>query len=280
MKKIILLLLGISAPLLAASRYDITNTKGVYPLYWDAIYTVNVTNAYSTVFEAPPGYLIQKVIIGDSKLFRPESGESHVIVKKVAPDAAKTNMVLILEGPDKMPRALTFELTGEASPRVSNVQFFIPTDRELNSTLEAAKGQYLTQMNQALSDQEVKLKEEVRVSTMKNVTSFRFGEYPEGTSVKELGAKVYLNAILNSGGEGYVYFSTNAEDPNCQVVNLKAVTGKDLHKNVKLIHSYVEKGWTYYVYSTTPFPKTGKKTKYTFKYKVYQEDVEITAKIL
>ena len=280
MKKIIPFLLGLAAPILAASRYDITSTKGVYPLYWDAIYSVNICNAYSTVFEAPAGYVIQKVILGDSKLFRPESGESHVVVKKVAPDAARTNMVLILQGPDKVDRALTFELTGEASPRVSNVQFSIPTDRELNSTLEAAKGQYLTQMNQALSDQEVRLKREVPVATMKEVVSFRFGEYPEETSVKKLGAKVFLNAILNQGGAGYIYFSTNAEDPNCQVVSLQKVTGKDLNKTVKLIHSQVEKGWTHYVYQTTPFPKTGKKLKYTFNYKVYQEDVKITAKIL
>ncbi len=280
MKYFFSILLFLTAPLLAADRFSITNTKGIYPLYWDAIYTVNICNAYSTVVEAPAGYTIQQVILGDSKLFRSESGENHVVIKKVAPDNAKTNMVLILQGPDKVDRNLTFELTGETGPRVSNVQFSIPTDRELNSTLEAAKSQYLAQMNQALADQETRLKEDVRLQTIKELTTFRFGEYPKETSVKKLGAKVFLNSILNSGGSGFIYFSTNAEDPNCQVVNLKSVKGKDLSKTVKLIHSYVAKGWTYYLYQTTPFPKTDKKLKYDFLFKIYQEDATITAKIL
>jgi len=280
MKPILTLLLFLLSPVLAADKFTITATKGVYPLYWDAIYTVNVSNAYSTVIEAPPGYVVQQVILGDSKLFHSENFDSRVVIKKIAPDSARTNMILILQGPEKVDKNVTFELTGAAAPHVSNIQFSIPSDRELNATLEAAKAHYMEQLNQALADQEAKLKQDVAVQTMKEVVSFRFGEYPDGTSTKELGAKVYLNAVLNSGGAGYIYFSTDAEDPNCQVVSLQSVKGKDLNKSVKLIHSHVEKGWTYYVYQTTPFPKTGKKTKYDFEYKIYQEHATITAKIL
>jgi hypothetical protein len=280
MKTLSIMILCLLAPAFSADKFAITSTKGVYPLYWDAIYTVNVCNGFSTVIEAPPGYIVQQVILGDSKLFRSENFDTRVVVKKVAPDTARTNMVLILQGPERVDKNVTFELTGQPSPHVSNIQFSIPTDRELNATLEAAKARYMEQMNQALADQEDKLKRDVNLQTMKEVISFRFGDYPDETSTKKLGAEVFLNAVLNSNGAGYIYFSTNAEDPNCQVVSLQSVKGKDLSKTVKLIHSYVDKGWTYYVYQTTPFPKTGKKIKYDFVFKIYQETATITAKIL
>ncbi len=262
------------------SRYTITNTKGTYLLYWETVYVFNASTSYSTVIEPPPGYTLIDIIIGDSKLFRTERNENRAVVKRLAPDNAKTNMLLVLEGPDKVSRTLTFEMTGYEDGRVSSIQFIMPTDRDANILIEATKAMYAKQLTQALSEKEILMQSEVQQSTMNTVTTFRFGSYPKSTATKEYGVKVYLNSVLNSGGKGYIYLTSNANDPECQVVQLLSVKGNASVKAVKLVHLSKDRDVTTYVYETSPFIKDGEKHKYKFLLNIYSEATDITAKIL
>ncbi|HLP40304.1 MAG TPA: hypothetical protein VK465_02245 [Fibrobacteria bacterium] len=268
-----------SPPSQKAARFSITSAKGSYVLYWDVVYQMNVTNSWSTVIEPPIGYTLVDIIIGDSKLFRTERNENRAVVKRLAPDNVQTNMTLVLQGPDRIDRTLTFELTGNNDTRVSSVQFIMPTDRESNGMVEAAKALYSRQLSEALSAKEQEMTWQVQEKTMKEVTTFRFGSYAKSTSTKEYGVKVFLNSVLNAGGKGYVYLSTNASDPECQVVQLFAIKGDGVAKPIKQVHATVDRDITNYVYETSPFVKDGKKHKYKFLLKIYQDTTSISAKI-
>ena len=256
----------------------IRSTKDVYPLAFDVIYRVNICNAYSTVIEPPKDYVLQDMILGDSKLFKAEKSENRAILKRLAPDSARTNLVLILEGPDKLSRSVTFELTGFEAPQISNVQFYVAQSGKVDPALEAARTQYKNQLEMTLWEQERRLNTAVREKTLEKLETFDFkGSAP--TSEK-LGAKVTIEAVVNSGGKGYVYVFTNASDPEYQVVHLTGIQGKELAKTVTLFRTVrYERGGVRYIYETTPFVKAGEERKYTFFFRVYRERTEIAAKV-
>jgi hypothetical protein len=256
----------------------IRSTKDVYPLAFDVIYRVNICNAYSTVIEPPKDYVLLDMILGDSKLFKAEKSENRAILKRLAPDSAKTNLVLILEGPDKLSRSVTFELTGFDAPQISNVQFYVTESGKVDPALEAARTRYKNQLEMTLWEQERRLNTAVREKTLEKLETFDLkGGAP--TSEK-LGVKVTVEAVVNSGGKGYVYVFTNASDPEYQVVHLTGIQGKELAKTVTLFRTVrYERGGVRYIYETTPFVKSADERKYTFFFRVYRERTEIAAKV-
>lgn len=289
MNRLVPVILGICVGLSAAKppaetptspqRVRIASPKGTYILYWDVVYVTNISNSWSTLIEPPPGFLLIDVIIGDAKSFRTERNENRAVVKRVAPDNVTTNMQLVLAGPDRIPRTLTFELTGNNDSRVSNIQFVMPNDRESNSLVEAAKALYSKQLDEALSAKEIEMKSEIQDATVKALQTFRFGSYVNCTKEKEYGVTVFLNSIVNSDNKGYVYLSTNANDPECQVVQLLGIKGSNSMKPVRQISAVADRGTTEYVYETTPFVKDGKKNKYKFLIKIYGDTSTIKAKV-
>lgn len=256
--------------------FKVQSVKETYPLSWDMLYRVNVCNAYSTVIEPPQGFTLDDIILGDSKLFKAEKSDNRAIVKRLAPDSASTNLVLILSGPDKVSKSLTFELTGFDAPRISNVQFMMPEEVGRIPALEKAKYFYSEQLQLSLMDQEKRLNNSIQARTMEWMDPFQIEE-PE--TVKKLGARVSLEGIANSGGKGYVYVFTNAKDPDYQVVRLTGIQSKDLAKTVTLFSTRKFEDGTRYIYATTPFVKCDEGKKYSFFFQIYQEHAELTAKV-
>ena len=260
----------------AANVFNVRATKDTYPLNWDTIYRVNICTGYSTVFEPPQGYVLKDMILGNSKLFQAAQTGDRATLKRLAPDNTSTNLVLILELPDKTTRSLTFELTGEEMPRISNVQFRAPEERGRDAALEAARNLYNTQLQMTLQDQERRLSGTVRERTMEKMETFQL----DGSlTIEKLGMKISIDAVLNNGGKGYVYVSTNSTDPDFQIVQLTGIQGKDLAKTVTLFRSQKNEKGTRYIYETTPFVKCDACQKYDFLFRVYREHTQITAKI-
>jgi hypothetical protein len=281
MKFLFLSLLLFLGSVRAAPTFVLKSTKDMYPISWETIYRLNVCNDYSTVIEPPRDHVLQDIILGDSKLFKAERSENRAIIKRLAPDNARTNLVLILEGPDKSSRSLTFELTGEASPQIANVQFFVPGDARRDAALEATRNLYQTQLQMTLAEQERRLGNTIRERTVEKLETFRLLGINNAEPTREkLGVHVALDAVVNSGGKGYVYLTTNATDPEYQVVHLTGIKGKDLAKTVSLFRTTREKGRVRYIYETTPFVKSGEDGKYEFLLRVYRENIRINAKVL
>lgn len=278
MKILFLSLLLFFNSIWAAKVMPIRTTKDVYPLAFDVIYRVNICNAYSTVIEPPKDYVLQDMILGDSKLFKAEKSENRAILKRLAPDSAKTNLVLILEGPDKLSRSVTFELTGFDAPQISNVQFYVAETGKVDPALEAARTLYKNQLEMTLWEQERRLNTSVRENTLEKMETFDLkGGVP---NTEKLGVKVTIEAIVNSGGKGYVYVFTNASDPEYQVVHLTGIQGKELAKTVTLFRTVrYPRGGVRYIYETTPFVKSAEERKYSFFFRVYREQTEIAAKV-
>jgi hypothetical protein len=278
MKILFLSLLLLFNSIWAAKVLPIRSTKDVYPLAFDVIYRVNICNAYSTVIEPPKDYVLQDMILGDSKLFKAEKSENRAILKRLAPDSAKTNLVLILEGPDKLSRSVTFELTGYETPQVSNIQFYAPEPGKKDPALEAARALYQNQLQLSLWEQERRLSGSVREKTLAGMETFHLkGSSP---AFEKLGVKVKVEAVMNSGGKGYVYVWTNASDPEFQVVHLTGIQGKELAKTVTLFRTLrYERGGIRYIYETTPFVKSAEERKYTLFFRVYREQSEIAARV-
>lgn len=261
----------------ASKTYRIKETKEVYPLDWETIYTVNISNGYSTVIEPPEGYVLTDAILGDSKAFQSGRTENRLFLKRVAPDYVSSNLILILTSPDKTSRSLTFELTGYDYPKVSNVQFITPERIGANPELEAMRDFYTTQLQLSLKEQEKTLNSMVREKTMEKIETFHVVD--RDPSTEKLGARIRIEAVLNSGGKGYVYVFTNAKDPDFQVVRLTGIQSKDIGKTVQLFRTQKLDDGTRYIYETTPFAKTDEGKKYAFFFRVYQEKAEIETKV-
>ena len=259
----------------ASQVFVVKSAKDAYPISFATIYKVNICNAYSTVIEPPEGFTLQDIILGDSRLFKAERSDNRAILKRLAPDDASTNLVLILQGEDKVSHSLTFELTGEDSPRIANVQFFLPQERDKDPAVEAEQALCKSELGLTLWDQERRVTASVHDKTLENLQTFRLGG---SLSLEKLGARVSLDAVMNSGGKGYVFFSTNAIDSAFDVVHLLGVKDKDIYKTVKLLNKAEDRGLVRYVYETTPFPM-GKEHKYAFEFRIYRETACLNTKV-
>ncbi len=261
----------------AEKVFTIKAAKDEYPLNWETIYKVNICNAYSTVIEPPQGYVLSDMILGDSKLFKAERSENRGIIKRLAPDNARTNLVMILEGPDKVSHSLTFELTGEENPKIANVQFVIAQDKGKDKALEAARTLYENQLQMTLIAQEKRLGNLIRDKTLENMEPFHL--ITSEFTMEKLGAKFTLETVTNSGGFGYVYVFTTAVEPDFQVVHLTGIQGKDIAKTVRLFRAMPRRDGMLYIYETTPFIKSPEGHKYTFNFRVYKETTSIKATV-
>lgn len=273
---VVALCLCLLGPIWAATTFSVRATKDTYPLNWETIYRVNICNGYSTVFEPPQGYVLKDVILGNSKLFQAQQTGDRAIIKRLAPDNASSNLILILETPEKATRSLTFELTGEDAPRISNVQFMAPEQRGRDQALEAARKLYNTQLQMTLMDQERRLSNTIRERTMEKMETFQLEGHP---SEEKLGVKITVEAVLNNGGKGYVYIGTNSTDPDYQIVQMTGIQGKDIAKTVTLFRTQRNEKGTRYIYETTPFVKCADCQKYDFLFRVYRETTQIKAKV-
>jgi len=261
----------------ATKTFKVKETKEIYPLNWETIYTLNVCNSYSTVIEPPEGYILSDAILGDSKSFQSGRTENRLFLKRVAPDYASTNLVIILTAPDKTSRSLTFELTGYDYPKVSNVQFIAPEMRGKNPEAEAMRNFYSTQLQLTLMEQEKRLTGTIRDRTLEKVETFHLDA--GDLMAEKLGVKIHLDAVMNLSGKGYVYVSTNNMDPDFKIVTLTGIQGKDLAKTVTLFRTTRDEHGTRYIYETTPFVKCEDCKKYTFFFRVYHENSQLTAKV-
>ncbi len=277
MNTLIILCLLFFNSLWATKTFKVKETKEIYPLNWEIIYTLNVCNSYSTVIEPPEGYILSDAILGDSKSFQSGRTENRLFLKRVAPDYASTNLVLILTAPDKTSRSLTFELTGYDYPKVSNVQFMAPEMRGKNPEAEAMRNFYSTQLQLTLMEQEKRLTGTIRDLTLEKVETFHLDA--GDLMAEKLGVKIHLDAVMNLSGKGYVYVSTNNMDPDFKIVTLTGIQGKDLAKTVTLFRTTRDEHGTRYIYETTPFVKCEECKKYTFFFRVYHENSQLTAKV-
>lgn len=277
MNTLIILCLLFFNSLWASKTFKVKVTKETYPLNWETIYTLNVCNSYSTVIEPPEGYILSDAILGDSKSFQSGRTENRLFLKRVAPDYASTNLVIILTAPDKTSRSLTFELTGYDYPKVSNVQFMAPEMRGKNPEAEAMRNFYSTQLQLTLMEQEKRLTGTIRDRTLEKVETFHLDA--GDLMAEKLGVKIHLDAVMNLSGKGYVYVSTNNMDPDFKIVTLTGIQGKDLAKTVTLFRTTRDEHGTRYIYETTPFVKCDDCKKYTFFFRVYHENSQLTAKV-
>lgn len=199
-----------------------TSRIGEYYLYWNTLYTLTLANDGVSVIEPPEGYTILSAIIGAGKLFGLQQEKNRITLKKLAFDDVGTNLVLVVSGPSGDQHSINIDIkSGKQTSSI--VRFVVPTNRAVNKVVEQVKARYLDQMNTKLKSQEASLNGSVWEQTMRDQEIFRIPQDLDETEESWKGASYRIDAVTNSRDEAFIYTSTDAEDKECQIVELLTI---------------------------------------------------------
>jgi hypothetical protein len=236
----------------APKTIDMSDRVGEYFLYWNTVYTLHIANDGVSVIEPPPGFLFESAVIGNGKLFAIQQTKNRITLKKLAFDNVSTNLVLVVLAPNGETHSVAIDVKGGKNT-TQVARFIVPVDRETNATIDKVRASYISQMNLRLQGQETVLNKSIWASTLMDQQVFRIPQNLIETEDSWKGATFRLDAVVNSRDEGIVYMSSDANDRECQVVDLLSINSLDgiVKKRVQLIGKRrINNKWTQYIYST------------------------------
>lgn len=210
----------------APKHIPMTSRIGEYYLYWNTLYSLTLANDGVAVIEPPAGFTILSAIIGNGKLFALQQEKNRITLKKLAFNDVGTNLVLVMAGPSGDQHSLNIDVRA-GKTTTSIARFVVPTNRSVNQIVEQVKSRYMEQMNGKLRGQNETLNKSVWEEAMAEQQIFRIPQDLDETEESWKGASYRIDAITNSRDEAFVYTSTDANDRECQVVDLVTIESKD-----------------------------------------------------
>lgn len=260
----------------APKSIDMNQPVGEYYLYWNTVYTLYISIDGVAVIEPPLGYTVQTVFCGNTDLFPIQFDKNRVTVKKKAFDDVQTNIVVLLTGPGGDINSVTLIAKGGKTTSSIN-RFIVPTNRTTNRVVEQIRSKYIDQMNTRLQGQEETLTRSVWETAISQLEVFRIPDDLDDTQEDWKGASMRLDAVVNSRDEGFIYMSTDANDRECQVVDLLSVEGTDgvLKKRVELFRVSKGKKRTQLIYRTSRMSAG----EWVFKVKIWSREFELETEL-
>ncbi len=263
-----------------SNRVKLDRQKGKYPLNFDAIYVLYVHNDIETSISLPPGFIFTGSMPGSIDYISVGTLQNTVYISKPVVDNIRSNLTLHVITPEGMKKKLVIEVIGKRnSPRVLSVDFTKPNSSELNQTIEHMKATYSEQLDAKLSAQERKLKEIIPEDSFKRSRPLFFGSHRGQIKESYKGASVWVDGVISSESDSYIYISSNIKFDNCNVIELLGVSvGQSFKGKAELVSVEQLNKTVYYVYKTNRLP-VKKKTNIGFLLKIWSKTFKLKSKV-
>ena len=225
-KAIGLILVFVSLCLAEGNIVVINQERGKYELDFNATYQTYIHQDIETAIILPVGYKFVACMPGSRDYVSAGPLQNTMYISCPVDHDVITNLTLHVISPEGAEEKLIFKLYGKkASPNVLAIEFERPNNSGLNRTVEAVKARYTDQMNAKISEQEKNLNKSVHNETIENARHFWID--PRGDIRQEYkGADFYLDGMINSRGNTYVYIVSKNYRDGCDIIRLVSASDK------------------------------------------------------
>ena len=264
-----------------AQVVEINGIRGEYELNVSNVYEIPINPDIETMISLPPGYKITLAMPGSPDYVSVNVLQNTLYITRPVDHVVETNVIVHIVTPEGLEQKLVIRCIGsKKSAKVLAVQFTRVNSSEVNRTIEAMKARYVEQMTAKMSAQEDSVKKNVFISTMVFTRSWFVHADRKKTGVNYNGAEVWIDGMVNSGDNTYVYLLANVKPGACDVVSLiNVVVGKASYDAVFVGSVDLTEKETYYCYSIPQIPIGKKGLAIKLMTKIWSKIHKINVKI-
>jgi hypothetical protein len=259
----------------------ISSVRGEYELNFSNVYEIPINPDIETMISLPPGYKITLAMPGSPDYVSANVLQNTLYLTRPVDHIIETNVIVHVVTPEGLEQKLVIRCIGsKKSAKVLAVQFTKANSSEVNRTIEAMKARYIEQLNAKMSTQEDGIKKTVFNETMSNGRSWFVHTDRKETGKEYDGAEVWVDGMINSGDNTYIYIIANVKQNACNVVALENVmVGKTTYEAQLVGVKELSEKEYYYCYSIPQLTIGKKAIKVNLLTRIWSKTHKITVKI-
>lgn len=257
--------------------YSLTAARGTYLLDFDKIYETVASLDVETVVTLPQGYTFSLNRSGSIDFINAFTMQNRLFFTRTIDHRISTSITCNVITPDGEAKTLVFKIKGGPQEPVVYAIHFVVEKKDVKEE-ESLAQRCAESVNYATAKKERELNESVHRGTIVEALPAFFGVHRRQAKVEHKGAEAYINGIIFSRGEAYIYVLSNVKRDNCDIVKLLSIKQGKNELMVDLVDMYENINGTWgYVYRA-PLQMPSKKTKIEFLFEIWSK--ELTYKII
>ena len=275
------ILLALSLTVGATDIVKVTRIRGDYQLNFDAIYEIPIYPDIETMIAFPPGYTITLVMPGSPDFVSASVVQNTIYVTRPVDHVVETNLAVHIVTPDGIEQKLMIRCVGpRRGIKVLAVNFTLPNTSEINRIVENMKARYIEQLSAELSNQEKDLKNSIHLKTMTEARYLFVHSSRRRCSKEYKGATVFLDGLINSRDNTYIYLISSVKNGACDIVSLEKVICGSAKIDPELVSSRKISEHEYmYCFSIPQLQLPEKSAKVEFLLKIWSKNHTLSASI-
>jgi hypothetical protein len=260
---------------------EISSIRGEYELNFNNVYEIPINPDIETMISLPPGYKITLAMPGSPDYVSANVLQNTLYLTRPVDHIIETNVIVHIVTPEGLEQKLVIRCIGSRrSAKVLAVQFTKANSSEVNRTIEALKARYIEQMNAKMSAQEDGLKKAVFNETMSNARPWFVHTDRKETGTEYDGASVWVDGMVTSGDNTFIYLIANVKQDACNVIALENVKiGKATYDAQFVGVKELSDNEYYYCYSIPQIAVGKKAIKVNLMTRIWSKLHKITVKI-
>jgi len=220
----------------ATQIVKIDKVRGSFQLNFEDVYELPIYPDIETMLSFPAGYTVTLVMPGSPDYISAHVVQNTIYLTRPVDHQVETNVGVHVVTPEGVEEKLVIRCVGPArGTKVLAVNFTRPNTSEINRVVETMKARYTDQLAAELSHQEKFLKKSIHDKTLSD-TRYIFIDAARRQRRKEYkGAQVFLDGMINSQDNTYIYLVSTVQNASCSIVSLEKVMAGNAKVDPQLI---------------------------------------------
>jgi len=280
-RKMLLMSLLLIACVNATQIIKIENIRGSYQLNFEDVYEIPIYPDIETMIAFPPGYTVTLVMPGSPDYVSAHVIQNTIYLTRPVDHKIETNVTVHVVTPDGLEQKMVIRCVGSGSgKKVLAVQFTKPNTSEINRVVENMKARYTEQLSSELHQQEKELNNDIHEKTISDVRYLFINSSRKGRLKEYKGASVFLDGMLNSRDNTYIYLISSVKEGACDIVALeKVIIGKTQYSPVLISTQQLSENEYYSCWSIPQIVIPKKKEKVELFIKIWSKIESLIAEI-
>jgi len=259
-------------------EYTLMSPRGTYLLDFDKIYTTVASLDVETVVSLPPGYTFSLNRAGSVDYISAFVLQNELFFTRTIDHKISTSLVCNVVTPTGEVKNLVFKITGgPGEPVVYAIHFKVVEEPATEDVV--VEKDCTPEIEVAVSKRERELNEEIYHNTMIDAMPAFFNHHRDGMKKSYKGATAYINGVIFTRGEAFVYINSNVKKDACDIIKLLKIKQGQNELLVDLVdtHEALDGSWAYVYKAPLQQPKRGKRTKISFVFEIWSQILTYTA---
>jgi len=252
--------------------------RGTYTLDFDKIYETVASLDIETAVTLPEGFTFSLDRPGSIDFINAFVMQNTLFFTRTIDHRIATSIICNVLTPSGETRNLVFKIRGGAAEPAVYAIHFVQSEGS-SREIESLKAHYAAQMTTALAKKETDLNQSVHRSTLANAVPAFFRCHRRDLKMEYKGAAVYVDGLIFSRNDAYIYLQTNIRKDNCDIIKLLGIKEKanTLPAELVDVHENIDGTWSY-IYKTALQPGS-RKTRVRLIFEIWSKKFGLSTTI-